>query len=230
MPLVFWLDGFARTGKTTIALTIAEWAFADGHLGASFFCSRNFEDRSNLHLIFPTLAVQLARKYPDFRSSLVSLVLSDPGIIHGSLFNQMRKLIIQPLVESDISTVIIIDALDECKDGEPTSAILSALARLVPEILKVKFLITSRPEARIQEGFRLPLLTEETQVFALRGVTQNLLDVDIWMFLRYKFLEFVHHRRRLTGWPTEGQLGALWERAAGLFAMRWQRSSLSPKI
>ncbi|KAF9790951.1 hypothetical protein BJ322DRAFT_418044 [Thelephora terrestris] len=58
---VFWLNGVAGTGKSTIAQTVAERIFADGRLGASFFCSRSFEDRSNLKLIFPTLAFQLAQ-------------------------------------------------------------------------------------------------------------------------------------------------------------------------
>ena len=64
---VCWLNGLAGTGKSTIAQTIAETLFTDGWLGASFFCSRDFEDRSNLRLIFPTLAVQLAYRYPEFR-------------------------------------------------------------------------------------------------------------------------------------------------------------------
>ena len=64
---VYWLNGLARMGKTTIAQTIPERLFADGQLGASFFCSRDFEDQSNLQTIFPTLAVQLARNYTEFR-------------------------------------------------------------------------------------------------------------------------------------------------------------------
>ena len=64
---VFWLNGLAGTGKSTIAQTFVDTTFADGKLGASFFCSRDFEDRSNLQRIFPTLAFQLACKYPDFR-------------------------------------------------------------------------------------------------------------------------------------------------------------------
>jgi len=35
---VFWLNGLAGTGKTTIAQTVSERTFADGLLGASFFC------------------------------------------------------------------------------------------------------------------------------------------------------------------------------------------------
>ncbi|KAF9645051.1 hypothetical protein BDM02DRAFT_3074913, partial [Thelephora ganbajun] len=57
---VFWLNGLAGTGKSTIAQTVSERVFGDGLLGASFFCSRDFEDRNNLRLIFPTLAFQLA--------------------------------------------------------------------------------------------------------------------------------------------------------------------------
>ena len=68
---VFWLNGLAGTGKSTIAQTFAERMFADGKLGASFFCSRNFADQSNLHMIFPTLAFQLAYRYPLFRNKLL---------------------------------------------------------------------------------------------------------------------------------------------------------------
>ncbi|KAF9644971.1 hypothetical protein BDM02DRAFT_3076022, partial [Thelephora ganbajun] len=148
-PPVYWLNGLAGTGKSTIAQTIAERIFADGQLGASFFCSRDFEDRRNLHFIFPTLAVQLARKYTEFRAIFVLLVQTDPAIVYESLYNQMKKLIAEPLEESGISTVIVIDALDECKDVEPASAILSVLGQFVSEIHKVKFFLTGRPEPRI---------------------------------------------------------------------------------
>ena len=63
---VFWLNGLAGTGKSTIAQTFAEVTFAEGKLGASFFCSRDFEDKSNLQAIFPTLAFQLAYQYTLF--------------------------------------------------------------------------------------------------------------------------------------------------------------------
>jgi hypothetical protein len=125
------LNGLAGTGKSTIAQTVAERVFAGGQLGASFFCSRDFLDRSNLQFIFPTLAIQLARKYTEFRSIIVPLIQSDPEIVDESLYNQMEKLIVRPLMESAISTVIVVDALDECKDEEPASAILSVLGQFV---------------------------------------------------------------------------------------------------
>ena len=191
--------------------------FADGRLGASFFCSRDFEDRSNLKLIFPTLAVQLARNYSEFRSIFISLVQADPEIAYESLYNQMDKLIVQPLQESAISTTIVIDALDECKDEEPASAILSVLGRCVSEVPKVKFFITGRPEPRIREGFHLPLLVKATNVFILHGVESNQVNIDIRRFFKYKFSELAHRRHGLDDWPTNGQLDLLCKRAAGLF-------------
>ena len=74
---------------------------------------------------------------------MYSWVRSDPGLAHESLYNQMDML---PLKESAISTVVVIDALDECKDEEPASAILSALGRFVSELPQVKFFLTGRPE------------------------------------------------------------------------------------
>ena len=191
--------------------------FADGRLGASFFCSRDFEDRRNLRSIFPTLAVQLARRYSQFRSTFIQLVQSDPEIVHESLYNQMEKLIIQPLAGSTISTVIVIDALDECRDEEPASAILSVLEQFVAEVPTVKFFITGRPEPRIREGFRLPLLAEATDIFILHEVEPDRVNNDIRLFFRHSFSELKRYRRGLDDWPTEEQVDLLCERAGGLF-------------
>src|ERR1700710_652700 len=165
---VFWLNGLAGTGKSTLAQTFAETSFADGKLGASFFCSRDFAERSNLQTIFPTLAFQLAYKYPSFRGKLLEVLKAIPDVGQESLCSQMEKLIIGPFKASPtVSTLIIIDALDECKDKEPASAILSILSRYTKEIPNVKFFITGRPEPPIRSGFRLKPLRPITEVLRL---------------------------------------------------------------
>ena len=213
---VFWLNGLAGTGKSTIAQTVSEHIFANGQLGASFFCSRDFEDRSNLHFIFPTLAFQLAHKFLKFRSVLVPLLQSNPDIAHESLYRQMEKLIVEPLRSADVSMVIVIDALDECKDEEPSSAILSVLGRLAERIPKVKFLITGRPEPRIRTGFRLPILVDLTSVFVLHDVDPPLINNDIRLFLKHELSELAQ-RRQLGRWPSDEHINLLCNRAAGLF-------------
>ena len=208
----------AGTGKTTIAQTIAERIFTYGQLGASFFCSRDFEDKSNLQFIFPTLMVQLARKYTGIRSIVVPLVRSDPGIAHESLSNQMNKLIVGPLKKSGISTVIVIDALDECKDQEPALAILFVLEQFVSQIPNVKFFLTGRPEQQILRGFHRPRLAKATDTFVLHEVEPSQVHSDIQLFFRHSFLDLANHQGELDDWPTQEDMDLLCEQAAGLFA------------
>ena len=167
-------------------------------------------------MIFPTLAFQLAHKYPTFRSILVPLLRLDPDVVHESLYNQMGKLIIGPLKSVDAPVIITIDALDECQDEEPSSAILSVLGRFVEEIPMVKFFITGRPEPRIRTGFRLPLLRDATNIFILHGVQPLLVNSDIRLFLKHELSQLAQ-RRGLNGWPSDKDLDILCHRAAGLF-------------
>ena len=213
-PPIFWLNGLAGTGKSTIAQTAAEVLFADGHLGASFFCSRGVEDRSNLQLIFPTLAFQLAQQYPKFRSSLIPLLRSNPDLTHESLQDQMRSFIVRPLQSAELSTVIVIDALDECKDDEPESAILLVLGKLVSSIPGVKFFITSRPETHIMSGFRGPLLKKSTDTFILHDVEPRTVDSDIRHFFKHELPKLP---RWPEGWPKDVHVDSLCRRAAGFF-------------
>ena len=216
---IFWLNGLAGTGKSTIAQTFAERMFADGKLGASFFCSRDFADRSNLHAIFPTLALQLAYRYQLFRNELLK-VLKGPDITKESLCSQMEKLIVGPLKVAGIPTLIIIDALDECKDEEPASAILSILSCYVNEIPNVKFFITGRPELRIRSGFRLKPLLPITEVFKLHEVKPEAVNNDIKLFFQIQLTELAKERSDCSlteDWPSTSEINILCEKAAGFF-------------
>jgi len=217
---VFWLNGLAGTGKSTIAQTFAETSFADGKLGASFFCSRDFDDRSNLRTIFPTLAFQLAYQYPRFREELLPVLIASPSVRRETLCSQMEKLIVGPLKATHIPTLIIIDALDECKDEEPASAILSILSRYVDQIPCVKFFITGRPEQRIRSGFRLAALHPITEVLKLHEVERPLIDIDIKLFFQMRLAEIAKNRSYCDitdDWPRSSDINILCEKAAGLF-------------
>jgi len=217
---VFWLNGLAGTGKSTIAQTFAEISFADGRLGASFFCSRDFENRSNLQSIFPTLAFQLAYWYPLFREQLLRVLRANPGVGQESLCSQMEKVIIRPLKTTHTQTLIIIDALDECKDDEPASAILSVLSRYADKIPQVKFFITGRPEPRIRSGFRLESLRPITEVLKLHDVERSSVDADIKLFFRTQLTNIAKTRSNCDfteDWPSSFDINILCEKAAGFF-------------
>jgi len=217
---VFWLNGLAGTGKSTIAQTFAEISFADGKLGASFFCSRDFEDRSSLRAIFPTLAFQLAYRYLPFREQLLRVLRANPGVGRESLYSQMEKIIVGPLKAAHIRTLIIIDALDECKDEEPASALLSVLSRYADEVPDVKFFVTGRPEPRIRSGFRLKSLRPITEVLRLHDVTRSSVDSDIKLFFKTRLAEIAITRSGcdLTqDWPNPSDIIILCKKAAGFF-------------
>ena len=217
---VFWLNGLAGTGKSTIAQTFAETTFADGKLGASFFCSRDFADRSNLQMIFPTLAFQLAYRYPNFREELLQVLKAIPDVGRESLCSQMENLIVGPLKVAHIPTLIILDAIDECKDEEPASAILSILSRYMDEIPDVKFFITGRPEPRIRSGFRLQSLRPITEVFKLHDVKPSSVDDDIKLFFRTQLANITKTRSDCNftqDWPIPSDIDILCKKAAGLF-------------
>ena len=217
---VLWLNGLPGTGKSTIAQTFADTAFMDGKLGASFFCSRDFEDRSNLQKIFPTLAFQLACRYPYFRGELLRVLKSHPDAGHQSLCSQMENLLVGPLRTTQTTTLIIIDALDECKDEEPASAILSILACYTDQIPLIKFFITGRPEPRIRSGFRLAALRPITEVFKLHDVKRQLVDADIKLFLGVRLTDIaknLSYADITEDWPLPSDIDILCEKAAGLF-------------
>ena len=217
---VFWLNGLAGTGKSTIAQTFAEITFAEGKLGASFFCSRDFKDRSTLQAILPTLAFQLAYRYPLFREQLLKVLRADPGIGHGSLCSQMETLLVRPFQKTKIPTLIIIDALDECQDDEPASALLSVLSRYLDKIPLVKFFITGRPEPQIRSGFRLASLCPHTDILKLHDIEPDVVGSDIRFFLKTQLTNITKNRSNCEfaeDWPRQQDIDVLCKKAAGFF-------------
>ena len=217
---VFWLNGLAGTGKSTIAQTFAEMCFADGKLGASFFCSRDFDDRRNLRSIFPTLAFQIAHQDGDFRRELLGVLRTRPDVGRETLCSQMEKIIVGPFRATNHHTLIVIDALDECQDKEPSSAFLSVLSRYVDKIPHVKFFITGRPEPRIRSGFRLKLLQPQTDILKLHEVEPSSVDSDIRLFLKAQLTEIGKNRSDCSlqeDWPGPHNIGVLCKKAGGFF-------------
>jgi hypothetical protein len=171
-------------------------------------------------MIFPTLAFQLACRYSGFRNELLQVLRTSPDLGRESLCSQMEKFIVGPLKATRTSTVIVIDALDECRDEEPASAVLSVLSRYVGQIPDVKFFITGRPESRILSGFRLAALRPMTKIFKLHDIERSLVDGDIGLFIRGRLANVAKTQGDcdLTEeWPSSSDVDILCKKAAGLF-------------
>ncbi|KAK6336207.1 hypothetical protein TWF696_001770 [Orbilia brochopaga] len=92
---MFWLVGMAGTGKSTIALSVAERLKALQLLGASYFFSRGAGDRARAGKFFTTLAFQLAAVLPDYRlriSDAIGELSKTQKLADLTVDDQWRKL------------------------------------------------------------------------------------------------------------------------------------------
>jgi hypothetical protein len=186
---IFWLNGMAGTGKSTIARTIACEYYNQKRLGANFFFSRGTEDRSHSRKFFTTIAVQLARISPMLKEHICKAITEHDDIDNQSLRDQWKYLILQPLSKLIANScpsplVLVIDALDECDSDKDVRGILQLLTEAEsPKSIKLRVFVTSRPETPIRLGFRnIPGILHRDLV--LSDVPQEIIDHDIAMYFR----------------------------------------------
>jgi len=218
---VFWMNGpgSAGTGKSTIAYTVAQWCKERDILGASFFCSRDDAECSNPKLIFTTIVSQLASFHDQFKTELLKALQSDPDIVYSGVSYQLDKLLVKPLLAVRTTfpfCIVVIDALDECKDDHTTSMVLSSLAHHIGDLSPIKFLITSRPEQNIVGGFELANLNAVTQRLILHEVNSDVVEKDIHNYLVYH-LNRIQKAYGLLSWPAKEDVQLLTHLSAGLF-------------
>src|SRR5882762_4606458 len=220
---IFWLDGVAGTGKSTIAQTVADHYHKTGELRASFFCARDDADCSNISMIFPTIAYQLCSLHPLFQECVSESMRQHADLQSAFPSMQLQNLILEPLqaVRRDQEfkfppCLIVIDALDECKDESATSTILSALAVLASHPSPLRFLITSRPVPNVQLGFRITGLMKNTRALILHSIPQDISQRDIRAYLEGR-LSRIAQSYELQSWPSSDVLAHLVEQSCGLF-------------
>jgi transposase-like protein len=131
-PHIFWLYGWAGTGKSTIARTASREFDEQYRLGASFFFSRGGGDVSSAGKFVTTIAVQLAHNVLGLKHHICDAIARRHDIASQSLRDQWRQLVLRPLSKLDSksyppSYIIAIDALDECEDGNHIQIILQLL-------------------------------------------------------------------------------------------------------
>ncbi|KAK7461668.1 hypothetical protein VKT23_008095 [Stygiomarasmius scandens] len=94
---IFWMNGMAGTGKTTISYSFCQQLLGEQMLGASFFSSRSEDETTEPARIFPTIAYQIARRSPAFSSALLVSLDKDETSGRTPLESQFRKLILHLL-------------------------------------------------------------------------------------------------------------------------------------
>ncbi|EKM56000.1 uncharacterized protein PHACADRAFT_53122, partial [Phanerochaete carnosa HHB-10118-sp] len=216
---IFRLSGVAGTGKSTIAQSVAKWCSERGYLGASFFCSRDSRECSDVQMIFPTIAYQLGLFVPEFQEKTAEVLRREPYIEKTLVSHQLKCLIVDSLRELPTfpPCAVVIDALDECKDDQATPLIIRALSEHVSGLAPLKIFLTSRPIPNIDHSFRSTGLINTTQHVILHEVPPDTTERDIEIFLRQK-MAGIRERYALDRlWPMAKQVARLVKLSNRLF-------------
>jgi len=221
---IFWLNGIAGAGKSTIARTVARTWSDQRQLGGSFFFSKGRGDLGHAGKFFTSLAAQLTTSLPFIRPYIYKVIEEIPDIFQRCLADQWKYLILQPLT-NDLKKVslqskvfiLVIDALDECEGDDDTRLILRLLAELKTlDAIRLRVFITSRPETPIRFGFgTMPGAAH--QDFVLHNISPSIIQHDISIFLQYKLENTRRENHFPQGWPGEDCIKSLCQRASGLF-------------
>ncbi|CAE6483314.1 unnamed protein product [Rhizoctonia solani] len=208
-PAVYWMNGMAGTGKTTIACTFSEQLEHRKLLAASFFCTRTVADCRDTARIIPTIAYQLARYSAPFQASLYEALGDDPDAGSKNIQKQFERLLRDPLLKVKDAMpgkfVIVIDALDECGDRNRVETMLDMLFRYAPD-MPLRFFITSRPEPEIYD--RMMLDVKARAALHLHDIETSLVQADIELYLKEE-LGFIS--------PPAAQIAQLAQRSGSLF-------------
>ncbi|KAJ7134073.1 quinon protein alcohol dehydrogenase-like superfamily [Mycena crocata] len=217
---IYWLTGFAGSGKSAIARSFARLLDGQALLGASFFCSRGSETRSSVAGIIPSIAFQLAWHSPTYAQAVINTIKKTPAVnfhFKTPLF-QLNTLILQPsqtLSAERQVAIVVIDALDECSGLSTVQDFLGVLVESLPSSDKTrfKFFITSRPEPHIETVFRPEVLARRLR---LHDVNRDIVLGDVTKYLG-KNLGAVARRIHFHEWPSETDMKKLVQRTGELF-------------
>ena len=220
---IFWLNGMAGTGKSTIARTVAQSFANNGQLGGSFFFKKGEGDRRNATRFFTTIATDLMVRMPEMIPGIRKAIDAVPTIFEKALKDQFEKLVLQPLLEAshapsrDLNLVVVVDALDECEQEKDIKAILQLLARARDiRPISLRIFVTSRPELPIRLSFKQ--ISDGTyQDVLLHEVQKETVEGDITLFLEHELGEVRMSRSLPPDWPTKDQIRTLAQMAIPLF-------------
>ncbi|KDQ50432.1 hypothetical protein JAAARDRAFT_584841 [Jaapia argillacea MUCL 33604] len=192
---IFWLNGVAGSGKSTVASTIWEKSGEMGdrvRRGAFISFNRSEAESSNPRKAIATLAYQFSFLDDRIGAAIVNVLKAHPNIVERSLPEQFSRLIVGPLesipgLERSGRIAAVLDGLDECSgSGEERQELLCVLSRGFGANLQfTKLLVTSRWEPDIEAAFN----PETSILVCSKDLSYRSADDNVRRYIEYELAD-----------------------------------------
>ena len=152
----------------------------------------------------------------------MNAIRNQPAIATKSWNEQWKRLIAQPLMKIPTSfrrpiVTIVVDALDECDNDNDMKEVIAILAQAKDVAsVRLRILITSRPETSILTEFRRPEIIHQSLL--LHNEPRDIVDGDICLYFYSAFETIKRTRYWLAdSWPSVDTVNQLVHLSGGLF-------------
>lgn len=187
-PKIYWINGMAGVGKTTIAYNLCKFLEDTNQLGASFFCTRTTANCCDVGKIVPTIAYQLSKHSATFQLMISKALKRKSNICldNCSIDTQFQTLLLWPLVEGNDTIpyrpVVVIDALDDSGPAKGVGQLLDILLQYATQ-LPLRFLFTSRPVPMVHDKLSSPANAHMLRTLHLHTIERSIVEGDITKYL-----------------------------------------------
>ena len=226
----FIVLGPSGSGKSTLLWTIAQICKEKGSYAAGFFFSGTDLERNNAARLINTIAYQISEAIPELRPYISREVRAEGGILSHPLQSQLTNLLLRPLSQlqsehptfSFRTTVIIIDALDECGSNQDQLDVIAVLAAaLSNSSFPFLCVLSSRFDLHIENAFSRDLIQHliHTRIILGQGGAVEKQDIFAYLNENTRVIRNEHpFRAQLPQlWPAESDLELIVERSGGQF-------------
>ncbi|KZS87693.1 hypothetical protein SISNIDRAFT_401705, partial [Sistotremastrum niveocremeum HHB9708] len=208
---LFWLSGFAGSGKSAIAHTIAANLAAIGRLGSAFFFDEATANDRSAAVLFSHISRDLADTIPEWKQALAPIVEKASLRYSPSVTVQFDELILRPAQACTFvgPILLVIDALDERGgDGVSRRELLRILSSRLHELpVNFRVILTSRPDKEIEDALNSTPYVE-------RRILDKAAANDLGVYFQSRLGDQPALDRR---WPHDEWIRILVHKSEGLF-------------
>ncbi|KAF4840130.1 Vegetative incompatibility protein HET-E-1 [Colletotrichum siamense] len=155
---LLWVSADPGCGKSVLSRYLVDEVLPTKEklVTCFFFFKEDFPDQRKASLALCVLLWQLFTKLPLLLSEAIIEKFENAGNPLTESFTSLLQILLTATSESEVPICCLVDALDECQENDRQGFItgLNKFYLRHEERQPLKFIVTSRPELKIQRGFQ----------------------------------------------------------------------------